>query len=152
WITALEPSVPLPATGIGPSAGYKDIKDEIGVISTPVIDLATNTIYVVNFTFQSGHYAHWLHALNLVSGLDKPGSPLKIQASVPGTGRGRVNGQFVFNSPYENQRSSLLLLNGIVYITFASYGDNGPYHGWVLGYDAVTLQQKQVFNDTPDGS
>ena len=49
------------------------------------------------------------------------------------------------------QRSALTLANGIVYFAFGSHGDNTPYHGWLLGYDASTLQQKFVFNTTPNG-
>ncbi len=39
----------------------------------------------------------------------------------------------------------------MVYVASASYGDVGPYHGWVIGYDARTLKQVSVFNDTPNG-
>ncbi len=63
-----------------------------------------------------------------------------------------VGGFVNLNDLRGNQREALLLLNGVVYIAFASQGDNQPYHGWVLGYNATTLQQVMVFNDTPNGS
>ncbi len=50
----------------------------------------------------------------------------------------------------QNQRPGLLLYNGIVYIAWASHCDWVPYHGWIIGYDATTLQQKYVYNDTPE--
>lgn len=50
------------------------------------------------------------------------------------------------------QRAALLLSNNALYIAFASYCDNGPYHGWVFAYDAQTLDQVAIFNDTPNGS
>src|SRR3989442_13310851 len=42
-------------------------------------------------------------------------------------------------------------LNGLLYVTFSSHCDWGPYHGWILGYDAATLQQQVVYNATPNG-
>jgi hypothetical protein len=56
-----------------------------------------------------------------------------------------------FDSQRQNQRQGLTLLNGTVYVTFSSHCDWGPYHGWILGYDASTMQQRIVYNDTPNG-
>src|SRR5208337_2866907 len=49
-------------------------------------------------------------------------------------------------------RASLLLLNGIVYVGFGSHGDNGPWHGWILAYNASTLKQTGAWCSTPNGS
>src|SRR5438309_9144974 len=51
-----------------------------------------------------------------------------------------------------NQSPVLLLLNGVVYVGMSSHCDGFTYHGWILGYDASTLQQKLVYNSTPNGS
>ncbi len=125
---------------------------EIGITSTPVIDPSTSTIYVVAETKESGNYFHRLHALDLATGAEKPGSPVTIQASVPGTGGGAVNGQIAFTSKTHLQRPALTLYNGMVLIGFGSQGDNNTWHGWMLAYDAATLQQKWQFNVTPNGS
>jgi hypothetical protein len=102
-------------------------------------------------TKENGAYVHRLHALSLTTGADKVHSAV-IQASVAGTGAGSVNGQVAFNPITENDRPGLLLLNGVVYLTFASFGDAEPYHGWVIGYDAATLARVSFFNSTPNGS
>src|SRR5262249_7579770 len=60
-------------------------------------------------------------------------------------------GHVPFNGLRQMNRPALLLQNGIVYVAYASHGDNGPYHGWVFAFDALTLQQRAVFNETPNG-
>jgi len=130
-----------------------DIMPEIGITSTPVIDKSTNTMYVVAKTKEvSGGttYVQRLHALDIATGAEKFGGPVVIQGSVPGSGAGSTGGRVPFDPLRENQRTGLLLSNGVVYFAFASHGDNQPYHGWILGYNATTLQQTLIWNATPD--
>jgi hypothetical protein len=153
-------SAPLWHVNFGPSAPntdyngndcvpYKDIDVEIGITSTPVIDLATKTMYVVPMTKENGQYFHRLHALDITTGADKFGGPTTIQGSVPGTGNG--SNTFVFDSKFELQRMSLVLSNGNVYFGFGSYCDVHPYTGWIMGYNATTLAQTAIYASTPNG-
>jgi hypothetical protein len=130
-----------------------DLVPEIGITSTPVIDPATNAIYVVATTKENGAIVYRLHALDTATGNEKPGSPTLIQASVAGTGAGSVNGQVPFTPKQERQRAALLFVNGTIYIGWAGYCDNPPYHGWVMGYtyNGSTFQQVYVYNSTPNG-
>jgi uncharacterized protein (TIGR03437 family) len=130
--------------------GCSQIKPQIGITSTPVIDLSRGAIYVVAMTREGGNYVQRLHALDLSTGAEKPGSPVEIQASYPGTGEG--GSTVVFNPRNYKQRPGLLLLNGVVYTAWASHCDIGAYHGWLIGYDAGTLQQVSVYNNTPNGN
>jgi hypothetical protein len=133
-----------------------DIQPEIGITGTPVIDPGTGTLYVVAKTKGvvggTTNYVQRLHALDITSGAEKFGGPVVIQASVPGTGDGAQAGQVPFDPLRENQRPALLLSNGVVYVGFASHGDNPPYHGWVLGYNAANLQLVMTYNDTANSS
>jgi len=132
-----------------------DLTPEIGITSTPVIDPTSGTLYVVaktkETTANTTTYVQRLHALDITTGAEKLGGPVVIQASVSGSGDGTQGGQVPFNPLREGQRAALLLLNGVVYVGFASHGDNGPYHGWVLGFDASTLQLVMTYNATPNG-
>ena len=136
------------------SAEYvgSDINPEVGITGTPVIDPATNTLYVVSKSLENGAYPQRLHALDVTTGAEKFGGPVLITATVAGTGNGSVNGTLTFDSLWENQRPGLLLLNGIVYVGFAAHGDNGPWHGWILGYNAATLKQTGAYCSSPNGT
>jgi hypothetical protein len=131
-----------------------DIVPEVGITGTPVIDGSANTLYVVAKTKENGQVVQRLHALDITTGSDRPGSPVLIQASVPGKGAGSSNGVVKFNPLRQGQRSALLLLNGVVYIAWASHCDNDPYHGWIIGYHTTTLQQvpAAVYNTSPNGT
>jgi uncharacterized protein (TIGR03437 family) len=143
-----------PAQGVTTASaadlGCDSIAPEVGITGTPVIDPASGTLYVVAMTEEgpSGNYVHRLHALDVTTGAEKPGSPVEIQASVPGSGDGTHTVSF---EPWlYKERAGLLLLNGVVYTAWSSHCDSGNYHGWIIGYDAKTLQQSAVFSDTPD--
>jgi hypothetical protein len=132
------------------------ILPEIGITPTPVIDLKTGTLYVlartvIGKTFGDNQYFQRLHALAITTGAEKFGGPKLIAASVAGRGDGSANGQVAFDPLRENPRAALLLVNGSLYLTWASSCDVGPYHGWVMAYDPATLEQQAVLNVTPDG-
>jgi outer membrane protein assembly factor BamB len=118
--------------------GCLDINGNMGIVGTPVIDAKTSTLYVVALTKAAGRYEQRLHALDLATGSDLPASPTTIEAPE-------------FDPLFANQRPALLLANDRVYVGYASHCDKQPYHGYLLGYDARSLQQIGVFNTSPGG-
>lgn len=128
-----------------------DIPTQIGITGTPVIDSSTGTMYVVVATKEGTSYVQRLHALDITTGAEKFGGPVVMQASIPGTGNGSQGNQLAFDPLTENQRAALLLSNGVVYIAWASHGDQQPWHGWVMGYNASTLQQAMTYCVSPNG-
>ena len=130
---------------------YKDFSGNIGIVGTPVIDATTRIIYFVARSTTGSAFVQHLHAVRLEDGTEVAGSPVQITGTVSGSGAGNTGGTITFDAQRQNQRQGLTLVNGIVYMTFASHCDWGPYHGWILGYDASTLQQRVVYNTTPDG-
>jgi hypothetical protein len=133
---------------------YKDFAGNMGIVGTPVIDPASGTLYVVVRTKEFGTtFVQRLHALDVATGAERPNSPVIIFATFPGGGAGSTNGITVpFDAQHQNQRPGLTLANGVVYVTWSSHCDWTPYHGWVIGYDATTLQRMGVFNDSPGGN
>lgn len=136
--------------------GWADIEPEVGILSTPVIDLATNTMYVVVRTLEGNpdddaSYKQRLYALDIKTGKSKK-NPVEVTGTFPGNGD-QSNGQGlnVYNGRRQNQRPAITLANGRLYIASASHGDTRPYHGWILAYDAKTLSYLGSFNSTPNG-
>ena len=89
-----------------------DITPEIGITGTPVINPATNTMYVVGATKENGVYFLRLHALNILTGAEQANSPVAIEATVTGTGNGSSGGKLTFSPLWQNQRSALTYYNG----------------------------------------
>ncbi|HZQ24413.1 MAG TPA: Ig-like domain-containing protein [Terriglobales bacterium] len=137
-------TVPIADQGCGGVTLY----NEVGITGTPVIDPTTNTLYVVAKTKEvSGtvtSYVFRLHALDITSGAEKFGGPVKITASMQGK-----NGQVSLDRKHSLQRPALLLANGTLYIAFGSNGCDQD-RGWVLAYDPASLQQIAAFNTAPD--
>ena len=133
--------------------GCGQVTPEIGITSTPVIDLQAGphgTIFVVAMSKDGSTYFQRLHALDLVTGAEQAGSPTTIQATFPLPGHA---GQVATFDPMQyKERSALLLLNGVIYTTWASHCDISPYQAWIMGYSESTLQQTSVLNITPNGS
>ena len=133
--------------------GTQNILVEVGIISTPVIDPSTNTIFVVAKTYENNLQIFRLHALDLVTGTEKLGGPAILSANVTGSGdNSDGTGHVPFIPSEENQRAALTLANGNVYMAFASHEDIAPTHGWVLAYNTQTLQQTAVWCATPNGT
>jgi chitodextrinase len=131
------------------NASCNDVLGEYGINGTPVIDLNTQTIYLVTNTTENGTVYQRLHALQLATGSEQPQSPRTIQASVAGNGDGGTSVNF--SAGAQNQRTGLALSGGGVLIGWGSHCDDDPWHGWLMRYDATSLAQTAVFNSTPNG-
>ena len=134
--------------------GTGDIQPDIGIIGTPVIDPVSKLIYVLAKSKDNvPNFYQRLHALSLLDGSESvTAANLTSAISVPGTGDGSSGGVVTFNTLREHNRPGLVFSNGVVYAAFASHGDNGPYHGWVLGFDKTSLALVSKFNANPNGS
>ncbi len=109
--------------------GCGDLLPTIGVTSTPVID-ASGTEYFVAKTYVSGSSgpAAWdMHAVDVQTGVEKSGFPVRIQ------GPAQNNPGVTFNATNEMQRPGLLLMGGVVYAGFGSHCDHAPWQGWIAG-------------------
>ncbi len=133
-------SAPSNSSGDNPCT---DLIPTIGVTSTPVIDPSTGTMYVESKLKENGNFFHRLHALDITTGAEKVSPPATIAATVSG---------IAFDPVMHTNRPGLLLLNGIVYVAYASDCDNTPYHGWIFAYNAATLSQVAVFNESPESA
>jgi len=136
--------------------GCSQVTPEIGITSTPAIDLHMGphgTMYTVSMSKdKSGNYHHRLHALDLTTGGEELGGPVEVQATYPGKGAGSSNNVVPFDPGQYKERAGILISNGVVYTSWASHCDISPYTGWVIGYNAATLKRVSVMNLIPNGN
>jgi hypothetical protein len=163
WQVSMGPSVPIaqivrrdPGDPNREPRPCPDIEGpEYGITGTPVIDPATQTLYVVAKTFESQKQLYRLHALDIRTGQERRGWPVEIKGSVAGDGGGSVNGQIAFDPFLHLQRAGLLLLNGRVVVAFGAHCDFkiNRYHGWLFSFNtADPAEPPQIFNSTPENS
>ncbi|MGH8553205.1 MAG: hypothetical protein ACRERS_07905, partial [Methylococcales bacterium] len=144
---SLGPAIELPDPCIA-NRRYRDIAGRIGIMSTPVIDRDSHSLYVVSLAKTVAgtnpdvfNYGYTLTRLdirngwilkqssiaNTVNHTEKGCTPIMEQSTGP---RG-------FQSNRQDQRPGLLLMDDTIYVAFASFGDQYPFHGWILSFDST---------------
>ena len=136
-----------------------------GITATPVIDVASNTIYVTTFgkpnpASQNIERNNMLWVLDANSLADKQ-PPVLIEGNADNGGGGIPNG---FATPYQKMRAGLGLIDAgghkAVVVSFSINGENprGPGHGFVTAFDVRGLDREggfvprpAIFNITPGG-
>src|SRR5258708_13163239 len=98
----------------------------VGITGTPVIDAATQTMYLIARTNKTSTvaptYVQRLHALDITTGNEKFGGPVVITATAGSTS---------FDPQHSSQRPGLILVHGVggghstVYIAWAGYTHTG---------------------------
>jgi HYDIN/CFA65/VesB family protein/putative pyrroloquinoline-quinone-binding quinoprotein len=132
WMDSLAPNGPWDPADVGCS----DLVPYRGSTATPVIDTSTNTAYVTYKTYDANHNAVWfMDARSVDTGQRAPGAwPVQL------SGAADNDPSLTFNSANEDQRTGLLLMDGVVYAGFGSECDHSPWDGWVLGVSTSTKQ------------
>jgi hypothetical protein len=138
----------IPITDIVPP--NLNIIANVGIQSTPVIDRASSTIYLVARTKERGAYVQRLHALDIATGAERLGSPVVIEGSVTGNAPdatvGATGSVITFDPKVQLQRAGLALSNGVVVIAWAAHEDVTPSHGWIMGFNSSTLARVGIFS------
>jgi len=108
----------------------------IGITSTPAINTATGTMYLITDTYENSKAVFRVHAVSL-SSLQDTVAPVVVTASAKLT-----NGTtYTFNPTGSRQRAALLLSGTTLYAAFSSYCDQAANttRGWLLGWTTPTL-------------
>jgi outer membrane protein assembly factor BamB len=100
----------------------------LGILSTPVIDAASRTIYVAGAIGTTSIQRHEVHALSVDDGSRRKGWPVDVSTS--------KYGAITFDTVHQNQRGALSLVGGRLYVAYGGHlGDCGDFHGWVMSID-----------------
>lgn len=134
-------------------SGYPDggnfYHQTIGILGTPVVDVAGGYVYAVTV---SNTPTYTLRKIDITTGMQA--ASVTISATVSGSGGGSSGGSLPFTAGSHEQRSPLTLAGGNVYVAFGSDDEAGdkPWHGWIMSYDTATLSQQHVLCLNPNGT
>ena len=122
WQTNVGAPVPLSKLPCG------DV-DPLGITGTPVVDLASRSLFLGAMTTPDGGTtrAHKIFSLNVDSGSLNAGWTVDLNSKAQAVGR-------FFSSPAQGQRGALTIFNNILYVPYGGvWGDCGTYYGWLIG-------------------
>ncbi len=126
-------------------SGNKNVVGNLGILSTPVIDLSTNWLYAVSCTLENDTLEYRVWAVDIRDGSLPLGVGVPISASYGGS---------TFDARYQTQRASLTIAANEVVFGFGpielEYA--GGYVGWVMQYNKHTLAQNGVFATVTTGN
>lgn len=131
-------AVPMPDCGNnGPT---------VGINSTPVVDMASRTLYLVAFSLANNMRSYKLYAVDLATLEDR------LPAAEIGASNFGYDGSTIsFIAGVSRQRAALTLNNGLIYVAFSSFCDNdwALSRGWVMGWhaDDLTPLAENVLNN-----
>jgi hypothetical protein len=120
-------------------SGNKNIINKLGILSTPVIDLSTHTLFAVACTLESSTLVYRLHAIDITTGVPRSGSGVVISGTYNAT---------TFDARNQWQRVSPVLSGNNVVFGFGALeleSTVNRYSGWVMAYDKSTLTQTGIF-------
>jgi Chitobiase/beta-hexosaminidase C-terminal domain len=144
-LASLVAATPIPIAQFEYS-GNRNIVGNLGILSTPVIDLSTNTLYAVASTLENNTLVYRLHAVDITSGAPRTGSGVVISGAYKGA---------TFNSRNQWQRLSLVLAGNNVVFGFSAIeleSTANLYSGWVMAYDKTSLAQTGIFATVTTGN
>ena len=137
-LATFENATPVPIAQFAYS-GNKNIINNLGILSTPVIDLPTNTLYAVACTLENNTLVYRLHAVDITTGVPRTGSGVVISG---------IYGTMTFDARNQWQRISLVLVGSHVVFGFGALeleSTANLYSGWVMAYDKSALAQTGIF-------
>jgi hypothetical protein len=138
---------PVPIAAL--PGGCTNNSNHIGINSTPVIDLATQTLYLITDTYENSTPTFRIHALNLSTLADKIPSVIVSASAKLADGS-----TYTFSAANDRQRPGLIETSGNIYAGFGSFCDSNSNisRGWVLGWQTGTLSPlpaNQLINEIP---
>ncbi len=119
--------------------------DPLGITGTPVIDEASQAVYLDAVVAAPSRPRHLVFALSLRDGSTLEGWPVDVGEALRGIGQ-------TFNPRDQNQRGALTILDGSVYVPFGGhFGDCGDYHGWVVGISIGNPKSVRAWSTRANG-